>query len=91
MVQNGCAPKCSKCLATQLELECMMFTDGRLQGGCGSLTVERHTDVKYSKESLAEKNLFFFSFFFFNTTSLPSMLSCNPSVFCVAPADYSAY
>lgn len=90
MVQNGCAPKCSKCLATQLELECMMFTDGRVQGGCGSPPVERHASVKYSKESLAEKKSFF-SFFFFNTTSLPSMLSCNPSVFCVSPADYSMY
>lgn len=33
----------------------------------------------------------FFSFFFFNTISVPSMLSCNPSVFCMAPVDYSTY
>lgn len=56
-----------------------------------SLAVKRDANIKYSKESLAGKKSFFFSFFFFNTISLPSMLFYNPPVFCVAPADYSMY
>lgn len=60
----------------------------QLQNVCGSLTVERCANIKSSKESLAEKKYIFFLLYSF---LIPSMLSCNPSVFCMAPADYSTY